>query len=140
LLARIEPVSQRASHDSDQGKAMSTNTSLLPKEVTALVHHIELNRAGWWDKTVHRLVLAAVWLSDHTPNTDEIQATLKAQIRLSISKGKLSSVLSTLETQNDSARDYSGPRLASAATAELAEVPTLYPSALHRSAATTLLE
>ncbi len=28
---------------------MSTNRSILPKEVIALVQHIELNKAGWWD-------------------------------------------------------------------------------------------
>lgn len=78
---------------------MSANTSLLPKEVTALVHHVELHRAGWWDKTVHRLVLAAVWLSDRSPSTYEIQKTLKEEFRLSLSAGKLSSALSALESQ-----------------------------------------
>jgi len=79
---------------------MSTNSSLLSKEVTALVHHVELNRAGWWDKAVQRLVLAAVWLSDHTPKPDEIQTTLKNEFQLSLSTAKLSSALSSLESQN----------------------------------------
>jgi len=72
---------------------------LLPKEVTALVHHVELNRAGWWDKAVHRLVLAAVWLSDHTPSTDEIRTILEGEFRLKLSKIKLSSALDSLESQ-----------------------------------------
>jgi hypothetical protein len=79
---------------------MSINTSLLPKEVTALVHHVELNRAGWWEKAIHRLVLAAVWLSDHTLNTDQIHTILKEQIHYQLGSGKLSSVLSDLEAQD----------------------------------------
>ena len=79
---------------------MSKSTSLLPKEVIALVHHVELNRAGWWDKALHRLVLAAVWLSDHSCKLDEISTTLKEELRLSLNTGKLSSVLSALESQN----------------------------------------
>jgi hypothetical protein len=29
----------------------------------SLVHHIELNRSGWWDLGIRRLILAAFWLS-----------------------------------------------------------------------------
>ena len=73
---------------------------LLPTEVAALVHHVELNRAGWWDKAVHRLVLAAIWLSDHTPSTDEIWTILESEFRLNLSKMKLSSTLDSLESQD----------------------------------------
>jgi hypothetical protein len=52
---------------------MSTSAKLLPTELAALVHHVELNRSGWWDKAVHRLVLAAVWLSETPPTIPEIQ-------------------------------------------------------------------
>lgn len=79
---------------------ISTDASLLPKEVTALFHHVELNRAGWWDKGVQRLVLAAVWLSDHTPNIDEIKNTLKRDFCLQLMNGKLNKALSELEKQN----------------------------------------
>jgi hypothetical protein len=77
---------------------MRTTNLLLPTEVAALVHHVELNRAGWWDKAVHRLVLAAIWLSDHTPSTDEIWTTLEREFRLNLSKTKLSSALGSLES------------------------------------------
>ena len=53
--------------------AMSNVAKLLPTEVAALVHHVELTRAGWWDKAVHRLVLAAVWLADKPLTVREIQ-------------------------------------------------------------------
>ena len=90
---------------------MSTNNSLMPKEAAALIQHIELNRAGWWDKAVHRLVLAAVWLSDEPPGADTIQASLIATFRLTLSTQKLSSALVSLEShkmlvrlQNDTYR------------------------------------
>lgn len=78
----------------------STNNSLLPKEVTALFHHVELNRAGWWDKGVQRLVLASIWLSDHSPNIDELQEALKRDFCLQLNNGKLLAVLNELGKQN----------------------------------------
>lgn len=79
---------------------MSADTTLLPKEVAALVHHIELNRSGWWDKVIQRLALAAVWWSDHPPNTDEIKKTLLQEFKLALSHDKLHAVLSALEKQD----------------------------------------
>lgn len=79
---------------------MSTDASRLPKEVAALVHHVELNRSGWWDKVVQRLALAAVWLSDHPPSTDEIKKTLLQEFKLSLTHEKLRAALSSLEKQD----------------------------------------
>ena len=79
---------------------MSTNNSLLPKEVVALVQHIELNKAGWWDNAVHRLVLATVWLSDTPPSAGAIQSALQATFRLSLITPKLMSALASLESRN----------------------------------------
>ncbi len=79
---------------------MSTPGKLLPTELAALVHHVELNRAGWWDKAVHRLVLAAVWLSDKPPTISEIQGILRDEFRLSLNDGKVSAATQALESQN----------------------------------------
>ncbi|MGC2518278.1 MAG: hypothetical protein WA373_04130 [Burkholderiales bacterium] len=79
---------------------MTADPSLLPKEVAALVHHIELNRSGWWDKVIQRLALAAVWWSDHPPSVDEIKQTLSREFKLSLSHDKLRAVLSALEKQD----------------------------------------
>lgn len=78
---------------------MSTNNSLLPKEAVALVQHIELNKAGWWDKTVHRLVLASVWLADEPPNVGAIQESLTSTFKLPLATPKLMSVLAFLESK-----------------------------------------
>ena len=79
---------------------MTADPAVLPKEVAVLVHHIELNRSGWWDKVIQRLALAAVWWSDHPPSVDEIKQTLSQQFKLSLSHEKLRSVLSALEKQD----------------------------------------
>lgn len=79
---------------------MKTHGKLLPTELAALVHHVELNRAGWWDKAVHRLVLAAVWLSEKPPTISEIQCILRAEFRLSLNDGKVSAATQALESQN----------------------------------------
>jgi hypothetical protein len=72
----------------------------LSKEITALVQHVELNQAGWWEKSVQRLVLAAVWLSDHSPNSEEILRTVKEVFSLPLSNGKFMATLNTLEKQD----------------------------------------
>lgn len=79
---------------------MNADASLLPKEVAALVHLIELNRSGWWDKVVQRLALAAVWWSDHPPSADEIRKTLSREFKLALSDDKLRAALSALEKQD----------------------------------------
>lgn len=77
--------------------AMTTNNNyLLPKEAVALVQHIELNRAGWWDKSIQRLLLASVWLSDQPPSVDAIQAAMEATFKLPLTTQKLMSALDSL--------------------------------------------
>src|SRR6266542_3275694 len=74
-------------------------SSLLAAEVSALVHQVELNRAGWWDRTVQRLVLAAVWLCEGTPTTDDVNGMLKSSFSLDLSRGKFDSAVGVLEAQ-----------------------------------------
>jgi hypothetical protein len=33
----------------------------LPKALVSLIHHVELNKSGWWDRVVERIVLVAIW-------------------------------------------------------------------------------
>lgn len=75
---------------------MTTNNYLLPKEAVALVQHIELNRAGWWDKSIHRLLLATVWLSDQPPSAGAIQAAMEATFKLPLTTQNLMSALDSL--------------------------------------------
>jgi hypothetical protein len=38
----------------------SSGPTGLPPELAALVHHVELNKAGWWDKAVEQFIIAAL--------------------------------------------------------------------------------
>jgi hypothetical protein len=49
----------------------------LPPHVIALVHHIELNKAGWWDRAVERLIIAALWLSNESLPVEAIVDRLR---------------------------------------------------------------
>lgn len=75
--------------------------ALLPKEVTALIHHIELNKDGWWDKAVQRLVLATIWLDSVPLNSEQITASLESSFRLKLGSFKVVDILTQLERQNN---------------------------------------
>ena len=37
---------------------------VLSPEISSLVHHIELNKAGWWEKAVQSLILVILWSAE----------------------------------------------------------------------------
>lgn len=71
--------------------------SVLPKEIVAAIHHIELNKAGWWEKAVQRLVLASIWLADEPLAKERILETLESEFRLKLSPQRLTRVLDSLD-------------------------------------------
>lgn len=79
---------------------MSKPTKLLPTEVATIVHHVELNRAGWWDRALQRLILATVWLSETSPNIAEIQTILRSEFRLNQNDSKVRTAIELLESQS----------------------------------------
>jgi hypothetical protein len=76
---------------------MSNQQNGLPKEVVALVHHVELNGAGWWEKAVQRLIMGAIWLADAPPSFAQIKALLGDEFRLTLNDPQLTSALAKLE-------------------------------------------
>jgi len=56
----------------------------LPPELVSLVHHVELNKAGWWERGIQRFAVAAVWLSGKNLTTLELGDELKAQFSMSV--------------------------------------------------------
>ena len=56
----------------------------LPAELVSLVHHVELNKAGWWERGTQRLILAVVWLSGISVTPTEIRERLLREFRLDI--------------------------------------------------------
>ena len=56
----------------------------LPPELISLVHHIELNKAGWWEKGIQRCVIAGIWLSGDPLTPTEVSEELRARFSMSI--------------------------------------------------------
>jgi hypothetical protein len=54
-------------------------TKKLPPELISLVHPVELNKAGWWDNAVQRLIIAAIWLANRPLTKSEVLAALDDQ-------------------------------------------------------------
>lgn len=77
------------------------NTALLlPREVSALVHHVELNRAGWSDKTLNRLVLATVWLAGENLDETQICRNMQNIFSLTVGNEKLASAIESLKAED----------------------------------------
>lgn len=78
---------------------MNTTNSLLPPEVVTLVHHVELNRVGWWKKVLSRLALAAVWLETEAQTIEQIRTGLNV-FGVKVSTRELVPILASLEQEN----------------------------------------
>lgn len=76
---------------------MSIHQNGLPKEVVALVHHVELNGAGWWEKAIQRLIMGAIWLADAPPSFEQVKTLLRDEFRLTLTDPQLTSALAKLE-------------------------------------------
>src|SRR5712691_11765955 len=70
-----------------QGVKMPTRK--LSPELFSLIHHVELNKAGWWEQAIQRLIVAAIWLSGRPLSRDEVIATLREQFAVVAGSGRL---------------------------------------------------
>ncbi len=48
------------------------------------MQHVELNRAGWWERTVQRLIITSVWLHGGTLARDTITADLRQRCGINV--------------------------------------------------------
>jgi len=62
---------------------------VLPREVVSLIHHIELNKAGWWNRGVQKLILSVVWLSDGTLAETELGPQLRSVFHVNVDPTKV---------------------------------------------------
>ena len=51
----------------------------LSPAVVSLIHHVELNKAGWWEQAIQRLIVSAIWLSGKPLARDEVIVALREQ-------------------------------------------------------------
>jgi hypothetical protein len=72
----------------------------LSPELVSLVHHIELNKAGWWDLAVQRLVLTAFWMKRGmiALSPDEVKTTLAVEFSIALDAALIAKELQVLQT------------------------------------------
>lgn len=83
---------------------MSTsNIHKLTPELISLVHHIELDKAGWWDLSLQRLILTALWLkrSDIALTPADIAAVLNEQFDIALATPPIEKQLHFLVVRNE---------------------------------------
>jgi hypothetical protein len=73
---------------------------MLSKEIISLVQNIELNKAGWREKTIQRLILASIWFLTTPSSEKSIQEFLDSTFHLLLSDRELKQVLSSMISQN----------------------------------------
>jgi outer membrane murein-binding lipoprotein Lpp len=92
---------------------------MLPRELTAVIHHIELNRAGWWDKAVQQLLIFVLWLKENKPlSMQEILDELKDQLGLTLDSARCREQLEQLEKAGKIAQFQNSFKLTESAFAE----------------------
>ena len=96
----------------------------LSSELVSLVHHIELNRTGWWQLAVQRLTLLGLWLAPTGTTLDAhgIAITLTDQFGVEVGEALIREQLEMLGQTNNVVRLPSGEyKIAEAALGQLEE-------------------
>jgi hypothetical protein len=92
----------------------------LSPEVVSLIHHVELNKSGWWKKAVGQVVKGVLWKSNTLVTTAELNAALSKELGFPFTEERLTRQLDTLIAQGSVTR-MPGPnyKLSESARAEL---------------------
>jgi len=68
----------------------------LTQELIRLIHHVELNKVGWWEKTIQRLILAAMWLSGGNATSQGILEILQKDFQVNLDAAKIDAQINKL--------------------------------------------
>src|SRR6266478_2522520 len=58
--------------------------SPLPPELVSLIHYTELNKSGWWNKSIQQLILSAIWLTGKNLTDSSLTRTLADSFHINI--------------------------------------------------------
>lgn len=72
-------------------------TRELPPEVVALVHHIELTKAGWYDQALQQLVLAVLWQEGKSLTSQQIVKALSEKFQVRVGRRDVESAAKSLQ-------------------------------------------
>ena len=60
----------------------------LPKELISLIHNIELNKVGWWEKSIQQLILFSIWQSNQPLTCKDISTYLFDNFSISLDRSR----------------------------------------------------
>ena len=63
--------------------------AVLSAEIASLVHHVELNKSGWWDAGIERFIMAAFWLNGRSLDDKEIVGELRNRFFLNTDSARI---------------------------------------------------
>jgi hypothetical protein len=69
---------------------------MLPPELISLIHHVELNKAGWWDKAVQQFILSALWRSGEPMILQAILKSIRRDFKATIGQEKTQTQIKAL--------------------------------------------
>lgn len=88
----------------------------LPREVLALLHHVELNKRGWWTKAIDQFILVACWWAGEPIDIPGCTECLKKDLGLDIEQDLVASRVDSL-TQRGKLVSVAGRRFSLSLTA-----------------------
>lgn len=71
------------------------NNQLRP-ELLSLLHYVELNKSGWWNKAAQQIILAVVWLAGRVERENDITDLIKSTFNIDVPFHRIDSSINTL--------------------------------------------
>lgn len=76
------------------------NNSMLPKEIISLIHHIELNKGGWWERSLQQMILSILLMAGKPLDVKEITKHLERKYSIYIDKLKAEKIINGMISSN----------------------------------------
>ena len=73
-------------------------TQTLPQDLASLIHHVELSKAGWRERALELLVLAAVAEQDQAVSTATVSAAVNARLAGPLGQAQVAQILDRLQS------------------------------------------
>ncbi|HVG33110.1 MAG TPA: hypothetical protein VM911_08520 [Pyrinomonadaceae bacterium] len=73
----------------------------LPPELSALVHHVELNKSGWWGKAIQRIILTASYRINKELTAAEMVSVLSSDFSIHLDLQRTEKQIRALEKTGD---------------------------------------
>lgn len=85
-----------------------TNGNRLQGQLAALVHHVELSKAGWRERALESMILSTCYISDGALSGEEIAQRLNDQIETPLARAQIESAINRLLSKPQLIRTQNG--------------------------------